>query len=76
MSKAKWSYKAGTSLRAVEPATSKHPPYNGIVQIDGTKYWLSGWRRTGDNGSTYLSLSVAQSDGVAQPAPRKNDAPF
>ena len=58
--------KVGTgSLRAVEPATPKHPAYKGSVTIGGAKYWLSGWNRTGDDGSTYLSLSVDQSDGDA-----------
>jgi uncharacterized protein (DUF736 family) len=63
------------SLRAVEPATPKHPAYKGSVIINGQKFWLSGWKRTGDDGSTYLSLSVDQSDGEA-PQARKNDAPF
>jgi uncharacterized protein (DUF736 family) len=68
--------KVGTgSLRAVEPATPKHPAYKGSVTINGQKFWLSGWKKTGDDGSTYLSLSVDQSDGEA-PQARKNDAPF
>ena len=66
------------SLRAVERAISKHPQHKGSVTINGAKYWLSGWKRSGDDGSTYLSLSVDQSDGEAQStqAPRKNDARF
>ena len=71
--------KVGTgSLRSVEPKTEKHPSYTGSVTIDSRKYWLSGWKRVGDDGSTYLSLSVDQSDGEAQSAqaPRKNNAPF
>ena len=53
--------KVGTgSLRAVEPAPSKHPQYKGSVTIDGRKYRLSGWKCTGDDVSTYLSLSVDQ----------------
>jgi hypothetical protein len=71
--------KVGTgSLRAVEAATPKDPAYKGSVTINGAKYWLSGWKRSGDDGSTYLSLSVDQSDGEAQStqAPPKNDAPF
>jgi hypothetical protein len=62
--------KVGTgSLRAVERATSKHPQNKGSVTIGRAKYWLSDWNRTGDDGSTYLRLSVDRS-------PQNNDAPF
>ena len=68
--------KVGTgSLRAVEATTPRHPAYKGSVTISGAKYWLSGWKRTGDDGSTYLSLSDDQSDGGAQSPPRMIDAP-
>jgi hypothetical protein len=47
--------KVGTgSPRAVEPATSKHPQYKGSLTINGAKYWLSGWKRTGDDVRTTL----------------------
>lgn len=69
--------KVGTgSPCAAEPATPNHPAYKGSETIGCAKYWLSGGSRTGDDGSTYLSLSVDLADGGAQPAPRKKDAPF
>ena len=46
------------SLRAVEPKSERHPGYKGSLTIDGRKYWLSGWKRMGDDGKPWLSLSV------------------
>ena len=58
------------SLRAVEPKSEKHPSYKGSLTIDGRKYWLSGWKRMGDDGKPWLSLSVDPADddaAVAKP---------
>jgi hypothetical protein len=65
--------KAGTgSLKAVEAATPKHPAYKGSATINGRKFWLSGRKRTGDNGKPWLSLAVDQADEAApsRPAPK------
>jgi hypothetical protein len=57
------------SLRAVEPKNERSPSYKGSVEIEGRKYWLSGWRRMGDDGKYWLSLSVEAADEPAeQPA--------
>jgi hypothetical protein len=52
---------------------SKHPDYQGELDVDGVKYWLSGWKKQGAKG-TFLSLSVKpkedrprQSQGLQQP---------
>ena len=55
--------KVGTgSLRATTPKTEKHPSYKGSLTIGGQKYWLSGWKRIGDDGKPWLSLTVEQGD--------------
>jgi len=40
----------------------KRPDMRGPVEIDGKKYWISAWTRTGDKGKLtgkkYLSLKV------------------
>jgi hypothetical protein len=51
------------SLRAAEPKSERHPGYKGSVTINGAKYWLSGWKRAGDDGKPWLSLSVEADDG-------------
>ena len=32
--------------------------YSGSIEIEGRKYWLSGWIKTSKAGQKYLSLSV------------------
>jgi hypothetical protein len=68
--------KVGTgSLRAVEPKSEKHPSYKGSIMLnDGKKYWLSGWRRMGDDGKYWLSLSVDAADQQEQTKPAKTYA--
>jgi hypothetical protein len=62
----------GGSLRAVTPKTEKHPSYKGSLTIDGRKYWLSGWKRDGDDGKPWLSLTVEEGDS---PIPERKSAP-
>jgi hypothetical protein len=40
-----------------------HPDYRGTINVDGVDYWLSGWLKTGKEGSKlagqkFFSLSV------------------
>jgi hypothetical protein len=63
------------SLRAVEnPKTEKHPTYTGSLEIDGRKFWLAGWRKRGDDGKYWLSLSVEAADPPEQTKPAKSYA--
>jgi hypothetical protein len=59
------------SLRAVEPKNERSPSYKGSVEIEGKKYWLSGWRKMGDDGKYWLSLSVDAADQQEQAKPAK-----
>jgi hypothetical protein len=52
------------SLRPVEAKTEKHPRYKGSLTINNTKYWLSGWKRIGDDGQPWLSLTVEQDEAA------------
>ncbi len=64
--------KAGSgSLRSVEPKTERSPGYKGSLTIEGRKFWLSGWKKIGDDRKPWLSLSVELADQPAeQPKPR------
>lgn len=36
----------------------RSPDYTGRIDIDGTEYWLSGWKQKSRAGKTFLSLSL------------------
>lgn len=45
-----------------------HPDLSGQACINGVDYWISGWKKTGDNG-TWYSLAFkpkAEAQGEAQ----------
>lgn len=58
-----------------------HPDITGSINVDGKDYWLSGWAKTGSNG-TFYSLSVKPKDGQApqerrdHPRDDPDDLPF
>jgi hypothetical protein len=29
----------------IDRMSEKHPDFNGSLDVDGTKYWVSGWRK-------------------------------
>ena len=51
----------------MEAKTENHPSYKGSIEIEGRRFWLSGWRREGDDGP-WLSLNVETSDPPAEQA--------
>jgi len=54
-------------------AKESQPDYKGSVDVGGTEYWLSGWKKVGKSGVKFLSLSVEKKE--AQKAD-DTDAPF
>jgi hypothetical protein len=51
-----------------------HPDYKGEIDVDGKKYWLSGWKKQGAKGP-FLSLSIKPKDASAArtSAPRSRE---
>ena len=39
-----------------------HPDMTGEINIDGTIYWQSAWKKTDKNGETYYSQSFKKKD--------------
>jgi hypothetical protein len=62
------------SLRAVEPKSERAPGYKGSLEIEGKKYWLSGWKKIGDDGKAWLSLSVDAADQQEEAKPQRSYA--
>jgi hypothetical protein len=47
----------GSLFKNDEKKTEKHPDYRGDCMIDGKKFWLSAWIKTGKNGK-FMSLAL------------------
>lgn len=57
-----------------------HPDLKGQAVIGGTEYWISGWRKEGDDGAWYsLAFEPKQAEKQKQerrPAKHDEDIPF
>ena len=54
----------------------KKPDYTGQAEIDGTEYWLSGWKRQAkESGNVFLSLAVQLKDNLKKSS-KDDDLPF
>jgi len=63
--------------------TEKHPDFRGELNVGGTEYWVSAWKRSpgAPEKSPALSFSVTPKDSVvkSEPAPKQqtdDDFPF
>jgi uncharacterized protein (DUF736 family) len=48
----------GSLFKNEKKEEEKHPDMTGSINIDGTEYWISGWKKTSKAGSGFISLSV------------------
>lgn len=42
--------------------SDKHPDVKGNINVDGTEYWISGWKTQTKKGQAMMSLSVRRKD--------------
>lgn len=52
-----------------------HPDYSGKINVNGTDYWLAGWKKE-KNGSKFLSLAIETMDGKYSQKKKEDDNPF
>ena len=50
-----------------------HPDYRGNINVEGTEYWLKGWKKTSKTGMKFLSLSLPKKE---EQAPTTEEDPF
>jgi hypothetical protein len=48
----------GSLFKNDKKTEEKHPDMSGSINIDGTEYWISGWRKKSKADVGFISLSV------------------
>ena len=71
----------GSLFKNDKKLEDRHPDMNGTINIDGTEYWISGWKKTSKAGTGFISLSVRpkqdQASKSSEPTKRaKEPDPF
>jgi hypothetical protein len=59
----------GSIWKNEKKETDKHPDFTGSLNVDGTDYWVSAWKRKegASDKAPALSFSVKKKDGKAPP---------
>ncbi len=53
---------SGSLFKNEKKEKDTHPDRTGTAMIDGREYWISGWIKTGKNGSKFMSLAFKPKD--------------
>ena len=48
----------GSLFKNDKKTEDRHPDMSGTINIDGTEYWISGWKKQSKAGTGFISLSV------------------
>lgn len=56
----------GSLFKNDKKTEEKHPDMSGSINIDGTEYWISGWKKQSKAGTGFISLSVRAKEQVRQ----------
>ena len=48
----------GSIFKNDKKEEEKHPDMTGSLNVNGTDYWISEWKKTSKAGTGFLSLSV------------------
>jgi hypothetical protein len=69
----------GSLFKNDKKTEEKHPDMSGSINIDGTEYWISGWKKQSKAGTGFISLSVRpkeQTRQSSQPTPKAKPQDF
>lgn len=56
----------GSLFKNDKKTEEKHPDMSGSININGTEYWISGWKKQSKAGTGFISLSVRPKEVVRQ----------
>lgn len=63
---------SGSLSRNTRKEKSMHPDYKGSALIGGVEYWISGWRKDGDDGP-WVSLAFEKKEPRREESRRQPD---
>jgi hypothetical protein len=66
---------SGSFSRNTRKEKETHPDYKGQAVIGGADYWVSGWKKDGDNGPWVSLAFELKKDKPAAAAPSKPTRP-
>jgi uncharacterized protein (DUF736 family) len=69
----------GSLFKNDKKTEEKHPDMSGTININGTEYWISGWKKQSKAGTGFISLSVRPKEQVRQssePTKKAQPDPF
>ena len=59
----------GSLFKNDKKTEDKHPDMSGTINIDGTEFLISGWKKTSKAGTGFISLSVRpKQDQASKPS--------
>jgi hypothetical protein len=59
----------GSLFKNDKKTEDRHPDMSGTINIDGTEFWISGWKKTSKAGTGFISLSVRpKADQASKPS--------
>ena len=61
----------GSIFKNDKKEEERHPDMTGTLNVNGTDYWISAWKKTSKAGTSFLSLSVRPK----QEDPRQSSQP-
>jgi len=64
----------GSLFKNDKKTEDKHPDMSGSINIDGTEYWISGWKKQSKAGTGFVSLSVRPKEQTRQSSQPTNKA--
>ena len=56
----------GSLFKNDKKTEDRHPDMSGSINIDGTEYWISGWKKQSKAGTGFISLSVRPKEQTRQ----------
>jgi hypothetical protein len=69
----------GSLFKNDKKTEEKHPDMSGTININGTEFWISGWKKQSKAGTGFISLSVRPKEQVRQssePTKKAQPDPF